>query len=36
MLFEVIWILGAKANWTQFFFEIEVKYDQSLNYLLLS
>ena len=36
MLFVVIWIFGDKANWTQFSFEVEVKYDQILNYLFLS
>ena len=36
MLFEMIWSLGAKSNLTLFYFEVEVKYDQILNYVLLS
>ena len=36
MLFDVIWSLEATSNLTQFYFEVEVKEDQILNYLLLS
>ena len=36
MLFDVIWSLEATSNLTQFYFEVEVKEDQILNYPLLS
>ena len=36
MLFDVIGSLGATSNLTQFYYKVEVKEDQILNYLLLS